>query len=86
MQENQEMENPDKTTTEPAWLTRVRDEQKELAEKIAKLEHFLNTRIDSPTLHLSYAHIILLRQQLAAMKKYDNTLCVRIALSEAEMP
>ena len=80
------MEDANTTTTEPAWLIRVREEQKELAEKIAKLEHFLNTRIDSPTLNLSHAHIVLLRQQLAAMKKYDDTLCVRIALSEAELP
>ena len=64
------------------WLDRVVIEEKELTEKIEKLEAFLNGDVSK----LSACALTLLKVQKACMKSYQEVLHARIGLGKADEP
>lgn len=63
-----------------SWLERVKLEEKELSEKIEKLESFLNLKDSKEDIDLNA--ICLLKAQIVWMKNYQEVLQVRIALAD----
>ena len=65
------------------FIARVRDEQKELTERRAKLLQFMNT---STFLNLTKQHQSLLRLQAGAMHLYQTILQTRLHLLTHRQP
>lgn len=60
---------------EPAWLTRLRDEQRDLADKVSKLRVFVGTEAFKQTTVIQQR---LLRIQLVAMATYLEAVSQRL--------
>lgn len=63
-----------------SWLERVREEKKDLDNKIAKLEIFMQTVPNN--LDISIHSMYLLSEQLVIMKRYSYVLGERIKEGE----
>lgn len=63
-----------------SWLERVREEKKDLDDKIAKLEIFMQTVPNN--LDISIHSMYLLSEQLVIMKRYSYVLGERIKEGE----
>lgn len=63
-----------------SWLERVREEKKDLDDKIAKLESFMQTVPNN--LDISIHSMYLLSEQLVIMQRYSYVLGERIKEGE----
>ena len=63
------------------WIERVKEEKRELDDKINKLKQFLNT-VPSKNDDISLHMIILMSEQLSTMKRYSYLLGERIKEGE----
>ena len=59
-----------------SWLERVREEKKDLDDKIAKLEAFMQSVPNN--LYISIHSLCLMSEQLVVMKRYSYILGERI--------